>query len=172
MEQKHKTCRLSIWVQLLKSSSWRIWQFQVTVVSPWHPCPLVRTTGHWSRRMKKWGRAHLTSLPLDFLNRLPTSSSPWRLSQMATFTSWKLTYTEDQMAPSDTLHTGNHPTLTSVWMLSHTTIQWISILCYPPTLAQRARAICDMRISQDNDVFRQNGYSDRSFMLSVCLRRW
>jgi hypothetical protein len=54
-----------------------------------------------------------TSLTTSTAN-IPTSNSPWRLSQMATFPSWILIYTKDQIVPWVTLYRGSSPTLTSL----------------------------------------------------------
>jgi hypothetical protein len=53
----------------------------------------------------------MTSLTTSTAN-IPTSNSPWRVSQMATFHTWILTYTEDWTVSWVTPYTGSSPTLT------------------------------------------------------------
>jgi hypothetical protein len=72
----------------------------------------------------------------DFLNNLknihPNIQFTMKRDSNGHFPSWTVTYTKDQMASWGTMCTGNPPTPTCVYMLSHTTTQPIRMLGYSP----------------------------------------
>jgi len=106
----------------------------------------------WSGLMdqKNW----MTSLT-TLIAYIPTSNFPYRLSQMA---HWVTPYT------------GRQPTLTSIQMLSHITIQQISILCYPPwhkELEQYVTRTASQETWNSSVLCSNNSYNGRQILCAL-----